>query len=474
MEQECALTPTGEAIAAPQGRAFYLFIIPQSALLALQLVALSRSSSYWLDELFSVVLSKMPLSLFGSEILRDVHPPLYQVLLLPIVRLSDAEWFTRSFSLFAYAASTLLFSKILDFWGQRGRTKWASLLLFTSHPLVYYYSLETRSYELMLLLTIASYLFLLRGQELRFFAALALLSLTHFFGAITACLLGLVYLAQGRSFRMLPRLIVAALPCCAWVISMSVWGGLLDHKDGSFWIKVGTPLESVLIALRGLFPAVSRVYGALHFKFVLLVGAIAVPVVWQFIQFRKRFSIRPLFPELFMLAGIVAASLAIDRVMPISTPRNYLCAVPFLCLALARIVSQIGERRYRVEAWLLAAFVAGNAAFGAFLVLKGKFVPIEDWRASAAFLADEVGCSEARECRYMGHAGRVNDGLNNFYAEKAGIRLVRFEPESFSKEWQLCHRLMVMHMSAESSAARLRAAQLGCHVREFIGGVVIY
>ena len=147
------------------------------------------NESIWLDEGFSIRLSNLNLFHIVEETSRDVHPPLYYIILHYWINLfGDSEFSTRFlsviFGFFAifmiYKIGSLIFCKDVGVL--------SSLLLGLS---VFHiqYSQEVRSYSLMSLLTLLSFYFFIRLLDKRSLTVLTgyvisslLLLYTHFFG----------------------------------------------------------------------------------------------------------------------------------------------------------------------------------------------------------------------------------------------------------------------------------------------------
>lgn len=122
-------------------------------------------NSYWLDEIYSVSFSNPSYSfekLFEETTIIDVHPPVYQTLLWIWYKLFGyTEFSGRLFS----AVIGILGIPAIYFLGKELFNKhvglYASLIASLNYFLIYY-SQETRSYSLVFLLAVISYLFFYR------------------------------------------------------------------------------------------------------------------------------------------------------------------------------------------------------------------------------------------------------------------------------------------------------------------------
>ncbi len=135
------------------------------ALLALVLLATAlrlyrlQAQDIWGDEAFSIALSSRPLDqvIAGGA---DTHPPLYPALLFFWLRLAGTSAFaTRALSVYI----GILVVPLIFVFARRlanARVAWLAAILAAVSPLLIYYSQETRMYELVTLLSLASAYFL--------------------------------------------------------------------------------------------------------------------------------------------------------------------------------------------------------------------------------------------------------------------------------------------------------------------------
>jgi uncharacterized membrane protein len=142
------------------------------ALLGLILIAFGLrvyrldAQDLWGDEAFSIFLSQMPLDqvVAGAA---DTHPPLYPLFLFAWLRLFGSTVFATR--ILSASIGTLIVPLIFAF-AKRATTStrvaWFSTIFATVSPLLIYYSQETRMYELVTLMALASTNFCLRVLSL--------------------------------------------------------------------------------------------------------------------------------------------------------------------------------------------------------------------------------------------------------------------------------------------------------------------
>ena len=107
--------------------------------------------SHWIDELFSARVSNpdLPFAAFWHEIVTDVHPPLYQLLLR--IWYSIFGWSSgsgRALSVVLFAASAIPFYLTLRLRLDKSAGLLGTALFMLSWPMMYY-GLEVRSYILV-------------------------------------------------------------------------------------------------------------------------------------------------------------------------------------------------------------------------------------------------------------------------------------------------------------------------------------
>ena len=149
-----------------------------------------NAASYWFDELFSAVSSsplRSPASVYHHTLNVDVHPPFYQLLLWGWYHVFG---FSEIAGRFLSAAAGILLIPALYHLGKQLFNKdvgcYAALFATFNFYLVYY-ARETRSYSLLTLLTVVSFICFVnlldrKKGALWYVIVTALLVNTHYFG----------------------------------------------------------------------------------------------------------------------------------------------------------------------------------------------------------------------------------------------------------------------------------------------------
>jgi mannosyltransferase len=207
------------------------------------------SQDLWGDEAFSIFLSQMPLDrvVAGAA---DTHPPLYPVILFFWLHLFGSTVFaTRILSV---VIGTCIVPLVFVFAKRATATSpaaWFSTILATVSPLLIYYSQETRMYELVTLLALASSYFLLRllvataNSPLHLRAAIpyllttALAIYTHysaFYILVAQNIFTLIELRKRRAI-LAPWLALQATIVAVYIPWILVQTSFLTGKAGGRW-----------------------------------------------------------------------------------------------------------------------------------------------------------------------------------------------------------------------------------------------
>jgi hypothetical protein len=214
------------------------------ALAALARVILIGHESYWYDEIWSVNQVAKPFGEMLAELVReDVHPPLYSIVLWGWTRtFGHGEVATRLLSaLFSTLAVLPLYGIGRMLWDRRTGLLAATLLALNAY--VAFYGRETRSYSLMLFLSLLSIWALLRWVEqpgararaAAWIAASVLLAYTHVYGTFVLVAEGLFVLWRLPAMR-LRFVAAAAVVAVAFAPWLPFLLGQVGRVQQGFWI----------------------------------------------------------------------------------------------------------------------------------------------------------------------------------------------------------------------------------------------
>jgi mannosyltransferase len=220
---------------------------PRTILIAVLLLGLFlrvyclTCESVWLDEGYSILWAKQePLEMIDA-VSRDVHPPLYFLVLHYWIALfGDAEFTIRFLSVIFGTLAIFMMYKVGSLIFDRNVGLLSSVILALSAFHIYY-SQELRAYSLMVLLTLASMYYFIRLLEERkrgiyagYILSSTLLLYTHYFGIFVVLVQNVFFfshhLFMKRRVKISPRkwhrlqaiLFITFLPCFPFLLRQSI------------------------------------------------------------------------------------------------------------------------------------------------------------------------------------------------------------------------------------------------------------
>ena len=316
---------------------------------ALRALLLIDATGLWSDELYSVGKSFQPdLSALIGMLREDTHPPLYYVLLWGWGGwLGGSPLTLRLFSWLAYlAGGAVMLAQIVGLAREEGRDPWRCLPIgllgaFCS-PYPIRFAIEGKSYALLVLLVALAWWWRRQQRAVPYGLALALASLTHFYGLFLA-LAAASWDGWTRRWRLAGAAAVAAAPALAWIAYAATY--LFSDRAGS-WI--GTPdfalLEDTLARGLGLWPLPKL--------------AVGLALIWVLRRHGWRWGNRELLdrsaviPSALMVVGVVAVSF----IKPLAFSRYFVVLLPAVLPWLAVQAGAVSlTPRLR---WVVAGLVA--------------------------------------------------------------------------------------------------------------------
>jgi mannosyltransferase len=206
--------------------------------------------SIWLDEGRSVSVARMSIPALITENSQDNHPPLYSILLhYWMLLFGYSEFSTRFLSvIFSVLSLCILYQIGVNIFNRQ--IAWFSALLMTVSVFHIQYAQEIKSYALMLLLILLSYLFFIRilikqrmADMVLYVIATVLLLYTHFLG-ISTILAQVIYLLacffMGDRFKPRYRTSWILIYIFIFILFLPWFGFLLSRTldlQQNFWVK---------------------------------------------------------------------------------------------------------------------------------------------------------------------------------------------------------------------------------------------
>jgi uncharacterized membrane protein len=399
------------------------------------------SESLWLDEGHSIDLARLEPSQMLETLSKDVHAPLYFLILHYWINLfGEAEFTLRFLSvIFGFFAIFMMYkvgSLIYD-----KRTGILSSLTLALSPFHIYFSQEARPYALVALLTLLSMYFFIKILEKRtiwnsigYIVASILLMYTHVFGLFIIISQN-IFIASSYLFSKKPLkpglkewilyqaiLIVLFIP---WIGILAAQALNIQNPDYvTFWIRVPTPL-SVFMS----FVEYSG-WGFIPFLFLWIYLSIKKPKTSFYLKLKSIYnSIKgyikkgPQNINHLLLAWLLTPILlpfAISQFLtPIYLTRYTIGASLAFYLLVAHWLTKVNRNRARSVA--IALFIILSFSY---LSLYFTEINKDQWRQSASYIDSNAKQGDL----LLFHAGYGREGPINYYLDRKDL-----EKEAFPK-----------------------------------------
>ncbi|MFH0920075.1 MAG: glycosyltransferase family 39 protein [Fibrobacterota bacterium] len=384
------------------------------------------TESIWLDEMFSLNLSRLPIHGIVDECSKDVHPPLYFMLLKSWTQLfGHTENALRSLSVVFGLFSVILLFLI----GRRvfgPDTGLLAALILALSVFNVHYSQEVRAYSLMAFLALASYYLFLtnidRPHPFRmsvYCITVALLLYTHFLGVLVplsqAGFLLVRPLEKGetnrikRIFPFMAVLLIAGLLFLPW---LNILKQQVSQVAVEFWI----PRPNVLRI------GVTFLEFSGSFLLLPLFGFLAGRALYKRVLGREETLL------IFCWLGIPLAAAFLISLVAVSVNANkvFIGSAPAFYLLVARGLTSIPStgRRYVLL----------------IMVVLGSGIALEDyyrqtnktpWREAAAFLKDKITDNDV----LVFYSGYTREVLEHYLgSHPAHVVQFRFDGAPLRKE----------------------------------------
>ena len=348
-----------------------------------------NAKSFWLDEIASVVIARMPGSSFWRWLwTEEGNMALYYAMLRPWLEIHLAEGTVRLLSVLPGIASVpLMYLLGSRLFGRNVGLPSALFLAFSTCAVVY--SQEARGYSWLLLGTLlSSYLFVHLierpsfGMALAYSLAAGATFYLHYFGL-------LVPVAQAVSLVALPRqrrpwkqlfaagalIVLLALPVL-WMIHIQP----VRHLD---WVQPPSLLEFYHL---GVFLAAESGKGVGPVLLVLELVLVAV-FFREMLSARRDPAKQDLWPYALLASGLftpIFVSLLASIVRPVFFHRFLIICLPWWLLACA--VGAMALRDVRLRLWS----IVGVCVLSLVSVMMSYSRIREDWRGVANYLIDNA------------------------------------------------------------------------------------
>ena len=365
---------------------------------ALKALWLIDATALWSDELYSVGKSfqASPAALL-SMLRHDTHPPLYYGLLWGWGQLVGQSPITlRLLSWLAYGAGGIVMVAQARALAVDQRLGWtvslAALMAFCS-PYPIRFSIEGKSYALLVLVVALAWWWRNQGRLVPYATAVALASLTHFYG-LFLMLAAAAWDGWRRRWGLSLAAGLGAIPALAWMVYAAEY--LFSSKAGS-WI--GGPsfalLEDTLARGLGVWPLPKLALLLLTFVTLRRWGGLK-PVRWVDVDLLDRSGV---IPSALMVVGVVLISFF----KPLAFSRYFVVLIPALVPVLAVLLGDAQLNR------------GGRLLAGAVLVIV-----IASWWGPG-FAELDPGLGGVREQDQFRMVSQQTDGYSERFSPRARL-----------------------------------------------------
>ncbi len=357
----------------------------------------------WGDEAFSIFLSQQSLNvvLAGAS---DTHPPFYPLLLFVWLQLAGATAFaTRALSALIGILAVPLIFVLANSITLQPRVRWFAAILLAVSPLMIYYSQETRMYELVTILCLASSYWMLKcaalwrrrsdaGEQRKqssdfppylravaplretssvFYVVFTLLALyTHysaFFVLAAQNIFALIHFRNQRAalMRWLVRQIFFVIAYLPWIIVQSSFlrGKASARFDEWGWAGIEMIFGKTFLAFSAgvttEFP-IPQIAAVLFLTFAVFgVYAMARAPKYSATPLRSVQNVAWFVPLYFLVPILIAYG--INPIMPFFFERYVLVALPGFLLLVAFGLDRFAGHDHRAALGMLVLFVSISA-----------------------------------------------------------------------------------------------------------------
>ncbi len=307
------------------------------------------SQSYWLDEIWSAYISKPDRSFISmySEVSKDVHPPLFQIILWGWYHIVGFNEYAGRFLSAIFGSLSVL---AIFFLGKELFNKeiglYASIIASVNWFLVYY-SQEVRSYSLLFLMSIISYTYLVKMLNKHsktniflYLISTICLMYTHFFGLIIIAtqmfvVIYYVYKEENEKKRLV---VLASIIAMVFIVALLPLLPQIMAKASlkSFWIS--KPTSTFILSYMDNYVKNKYLEGIF-----LLTSLFAISYL-----FTKKYirSIRILF--IWIILGFLLPYIRSITATPILTDRNTIIIIPALILLISYGIFLLKDRILKI------------------------------------------------------------------------------------------------------------------------------
>ena len=192
---------------------------------------------FWYDEVYTNIVSQMPIARLIEATAGDVHPPTWYLIERAFISvLGDGEFAMRLPSMLLGLICVWLTWKMMGLLGLKNLAAPASLMMAVA-PTELYYSNEARMYTLMGAAVLVSTLGALGRKPLLLAGGVAALLFSHNLGVIYMPTLVVMTLVVSKRLQSLLPIAIGSLPWIAWLPELAQQANNIGSLGNGYWIQ---------------------------------------------------------------------------------------------------------------------------------------------------------------------------------------------------------------------------------------------
>lgn len=304
-------------------------------------------SGFWYDETFGLFYSQQDWGLIKHTSEWDMNPPLYYYFLWIWRNLFGISEFAIRFPSVLFSALAAGMIYIFSIKNFNKTTAFIALLIYSASNEIFFYAHEARCYSILFFLTLCSSYFYFNLLHKKSIGSVILLGVINFLLIYTHYLTGLILAFQVLLMLVFFNKQFAKQVGAAFLITalLAFWRFtkktilLIFGHEKNFWLAKPT-----------FYDFKTTIYDFFNGEEIFLTYVILILAVLIAIRLGallKEFgNIKPIY-ILLCGAGVVIICYAVSTITPVFTKRYVVYALPFICILIGFIVSQITNNKLK-------------------------------------------------------------------------------------------------------------------------------
>ena len=303
-------------------------------------------SGFWYDETFGLFFSQQDWGLIKHTSEWDLNPPFYYYFLWIWRNLFGISEFAIRFSSVIFSALAAGMIYIFSIKHFNKTTAFIALIIYTSSNEIFFYAHEARCYSILFFLTLCSSYFYFNLLNKKSISSTIWLGLINFILIYTHYLTGLILVFQVILMLVFYNKEFAKQVAIAFLLTflLSFWRFtkktillIFDHKK-SFSFNKATFYD--------LKETTYDFFNGKEIFFAYLILIIILSIILLFNKKNAPINIKPIY-LILCSAGVIIICFVIGTITPIFRKRYVVYAIPFICILIGYIASQITAKKLK-------------------------------------------------------------------------------------------------------------------------------